>query len=59
MSLLMERVDPYTIRLMGRWHRDTMLCYLHTTAKNFMGGLAICMFQYGNYALILPLHTNV
>ena len=59
MALLMARVEPYTIRLMGRWHRNTKMSYFHTTAKSFTDGLAIRMFQYGDYTLILPVHTDV
>ena len=31
MALLMEQVDPDTIRLVGRWQGDTMIHCLHTT----------------------------
>ena len=34
-----------------------MICYLHTTSKGFTDGLALRMFQYGDYALIPPAHT--
>ena len=30
MALLLARVDPDTIWIVGRWRSDTMLCYLHT-----------------------------
>ena len=40
MALLMERVDPYIIGLVGRWRRNTMLCYLHKTANIFTESLS-------------------
>ena len=36
MALLIERVDPDNTRLVRRWRSDTMICYLHTTAKSFI-----------------------
>ena len=58
MDLLMAWVDPYTIRLVGRWWSDTMLRYLHTTAKSFTEGLWAKMFKHGAYALIPPAHAG-
>ena len=55
----MAQVDPDTTRLVGRWHIDTMLRYLHTTAKSFTDVLTIQMFHYRNYVLILPAHADV
>ena len=40
MALLMARVDPDTIRLLGRWRSDTTLHYLQTTEKIFTEGLS-------------------
>ena len=57
MALLTARVDPDTICLVGRWQSDTMLRYLHTTSKSSTDGLAVCLFQYGNYMLIPPAHA--
>ena len=57
-ALLMARVDPDTIRLVGRWMSDTILRYLHTTANSFTEGLLVKMFEHGAYALIPPTHTN-
>ena len=54
MSLLMERVDTYTIRLVGRWRSKIMLHYLHKTAHTFTEGIAACMVQHRDYALIPP-----
>ena len=58
MALLMARVDPDTIRLVVRWLSNTILCYLHTTAKSFTEGLLVKMFEHGAYALIPPTHAG-
>ena len=58
MDILMVRVDPYTIRMVGRWRSDTILRYLHTTANSFTEGLLAKMFKHGTYALIPPPHTS-
>ena len=34
-----------------------MLHYLHTTSKSVTDGLAVRMFQYSDYALILIAHA--
>ena len=59
MGLLTESVDSDMIRLIGRWQSDTMLRYLHTTSKRFTDGLAVHLFEYGDYALILSEHAVV
>ena len=56
MELLMARVDPYTLHLVERWRSNTMLRYLHTTAKRFMEDLYAKMFEHGTYALITRAH---
>ena len=58
MARLMARVDPYTIRLVRIWQSDTMLHYLHTTAKSFTEGLLSEMFQHGTYVLVLSVHSS-
>ena len=58
MDLLMARVDPYIIRLVGRWRSDTMLRYLHTTANSFTEGISEEMFKHGAYMLIPPAHAG-
>ena len=54
----MARVDPDTINLVGRWRSDTILRYLHTTAKSFTEGLLVKMFEHGAYELIPPTHAG-
>ena len=56
MALLMARVNTDTIRLVGRWHRYSILRYLHMTAHTFTAVLAARMVQHGYYALIPPAH---
>ena len=58
MALLTARVNPDTIWLIGRWRRDTMLRYLHTTSKKFTDRFAVRMFQYGDYVLIPTAHAT-
>ena len=59
MNLLMDPVDPDTIRLVaGRWRINMILCYLHKTAKSFTEGLLAKMFKHGAYALIPPTHDG-
>ena len=58
MALLMARVDPDTNLLVGRWLSDTILHYLHTTAKSFTEGLLVKMFEHGAYTLIPPTHDG-
>eukprot|EP00957_Ditylum_brightwellii_P036047 2731352-Ditylum_brightwellii.AAC.1 len=36
MALLLSRIDSGVICLIGHWHSDTMLHYLHVTAKSLM-----------------------
>ena len=58
MDILLEKVYPETIRLMGRWKINKMIYYLHTTTKSFKEGLSVCMLQHGDYVLIPPAHAG-
>ena len=58
MALPMAQVDPYTIRLVGRWRSDMMLRYLHTMEKIFAEGLSSKMYEHGAYALTPPSHAG-
>ena len=58
MALLMAHVDTDTIRLVGKWRSDAMLCYLHMTAQTFTEGLVARIVQHGDYALIPPTHRE-
>ena len=52
MALLCARVDTDTIRLLGRWHLDEMLCYVHVQAFPLVTPLASQMLRQGSYTLI-------
>ena len=56
MEILIDRVYTNTIRLVGIWHSDTMMIYLHTTKQNFTSGMEVRMVQYRYYAIIPPTH---
>eukprot|EP00957_Ditylum_brightwellii_P115456 8806215-Ditylum_brightwellii.AAC.1 len=43
MALLLGNIDSDTIRLIGRWHSNEMLRYLHTTARQLMRNHAATM----------------
>ena len=58
MDLLMEQVYPDTIRVVGRWRRDMILRYLHTTENSVTEGLLANMFKHVAYALIPPTHAG-
>lgn len=49
MALLCGRVDRNTIQLLGRWHSDAMMLYLHQQAQPIMANLATRMFNGGDY----------
>jgi hypothetical protein len=52
MSLLCAKVDTDTIRLLGRWHSDEMLRYLHVQTFPLVAPLASQMLQHGSFTLI-------
>jgi hypothetical protein len=49
MALMCGNIDHNTIRMLGRWHSDAMLWYLHLQAKPLMRQFAVTMFNHGNY----------
>ena len=51
-ALLLSRVDPDVIRLIGRWRLDEMLRYLHVQAYPLMKDYARQMLTSGQYTLI-------
>ncbi|KAL3808781.1 hypothetical protein ACHAXA_011404 [Cyclostephanos tholiformis] len=51
-ALLLARVDPNVIRLIGRWRSDEMLRYLHVQAYPLMRDYAQRMLSAGSYTLI-------
>jgi hypothetical protein len=52
MSLLCAKVDSNVIKLVGRWHSDEMLQYLHLQAYPQMHTFAHLMSHSGNFRLI-------
>ena len=58
MELLIAQVEPDTIRLVGRWRINTLLRYLHTTAKSFTEGIDAIIFEHGTCALISTAHAR-
>ena len=59
MDLLMMRLDPDIIRLVGRCQINMLLLPLKVTAKGFAHGPAIQMLQHGNYAFIPITHDGL
>ena len=51
-ALLLAKVDPDVIRLIGRWRSDEMLRYLHVQAYPLMRDYARQMLTAGMYTLI-------
>ena len=51
-ALLLAKVDPDVIRLIGRWHSDEMLRYLHVQAYPLMKDYARQMLSARTYTLI-------
>ena len=58
MELLLRHIDAYTIYLVGICSNDTMMRYLHTTARRFTQELELHMVAHDNYALILPSYAH-
>ena len=54
MEILMECFNTGTTKLVGWWRSNEMLHYLHTSTQGFTSGLAACMVQNRDYALIPP-----
>ena len=50
MALLCGRCDRDIIMLVGRWHSDAMMRYLHQDAQPIMQKLAVKMFNNGTYS---------
>ena len=56
MALLCGKVDFDLIKLLGRWHSDAMIRYLHMQAQPIMKQFAKAMFNHGQYDF-LPTET--
>ena len=51
-ALLLVQVDPNVIHLIGRWHSDEMLRYLHIQAYPLIRDYSRCMLSARDYNLI-------
>ena len=49
MALLCGHIDFDVIKLLGRWHSDAMLRYLHVQAQPIIQQLAVKMYNHGRY----------
>ena len=49
MALLCGNIDPNIIQMLGRWHSDSMMRYLHLQARPIMKRFAQVMYNGGNY----------
>ena len=56
MALLCGNVDYNVIKLLGRWHSDQMMRYLHAQAQPIVHRLAAKMYNHGQYTF-LPTDT--
>ena len=56
MALLCAHTDTDTIKLLGRWHSDAMMQYLHQDCLPVMNRLARKMYNHGKYSF-LPSQT--
>ena len=52
MALLCAKVDPNLIQMLGRWHSDAMMRYLHLQAQPIMKRFAASMFNNGTYSFL-------
>jgi hypothetical protein len=52
MALLCAQVDSNVIRLLGRWHSDEMLRYLHVQAEPVMRDFSRRMLLGGSFTLL-------
>ena len=52
MALLLAQFNLDMIQLIGWWHSDEMLHYLHVMARPIMQGFAARMVAHGSYMLI-------
>jgi hypothetical protein len=49
MAMMCIKIDLNTIRMMGRWHSDAMMRYLHVQAQPIIERYAAKMFNNGTY----------
>jgi hypothetical protein len=49
MAMMCSKIDMNNIRMMGRWHRDVMMRYLHVQAHPIIDHYAAKVFNNGTY----------
>jgi hypothetical protein len=49
MAMFFGKINIHNIRFMGRWHSDTMMCYLHVQGQPIVGRFAEVMYNNGVY----------
>jgi len=52
MALLVGGCDTNVIKLLARWHSDSMMRYLHQQALPVFKKLAVTMLQHGSYSFL-------
>jgi hypothetical protein len=52
MAMLCCRIDLDSIHMMGRWHSDAMMQYLHIQAHPIINSYVTRMFNHGTYAFL-------
>lgn len=52
MALLCGNVDFDVIKMLGRWHSDSMIRYLHVQAQPITQQLSTKMFNNGKYSFL-------
>ena len=52
MALLCAHCDTDQIKLLGQWHSDAMMRYLHQEAQPVLQQLARKMFNSGQYTFL-------
>lgn len=56
MALMCANIDCNVIQMLGRWHSDSMIRYLHVQAQPIINRLSARMFNDGHYTF-LPTET--
>jgi hypothetical protein len=49
MAMFFGKIDMNNIRIMGRWHSDAMMRYLHGQAQPIVGRFVEVMYNNGAY----------
>jgi hypothetical protein len=52
MALLCGKVDNNLIQMLGRWHSDAMILYLHMQAQPIVQHFSEIMYNNGTYSFL-------